>query len=87
MTDKKTDKEYKHVEVISKDFKNVPKRIESILELIETEYIFFILDDYLLIDKIDNGIIVQFINAMKKYKLDYISFYSNALLKKELIRN
>ena len=75
ITDAPTDREFENIEVVSTEAGlDMPKRMSRIIDDIETEYLFYSLDDYFLIHKIDTQRIEQLLDLMDYYRIDYLSF-------------
>lgn len=77
VTDKKTDKKYDGVEIMSTGEElgnDMPSRLKDALDRIETEYTIFLLDDYYLTKKIDNQKINNLLTIMDENKIDYLAF-------------
>ena len=75
ITDAPTNREFENIEVISTEAGlDMPKRMSRIIDDIETEYLFYSLDDYFLIHKIDTQRIEQLLDLMDYYSIDYLSF-------------
>lgn len=76
VTDAQSDKSYPNVEIISVGTrKEWSERLEFALKLLETEYVFITLDDYFLIDKVDNKSISDLVDIMKNENYDYIRLF------------
>ena len=73
VTDKITNKNYKDINIIypSEDME-WSERLNWALSKVKTEYVFFTLDDYFLIDNVKNDVIESYVEYMKNNKLDYI---------------
>lgn len=75
VTDEKTEKTFDGIEVFSAGKStDMPMRTKRIISEIKTEYVFFTLDDYLIIDKVDNEKINKLITIMDQYNIDYLVF-------------
>ena len=76
MTDKKTEKKYSGIEILSTgdDFE-LSQRTEAMLPHINTEYVLITLDDYFPIYKINTQAIETLVDDMDKYQLDYIRLF------------
>lgn len=61
---------------------DMPERTKKLLSTINTEYIFFTLDDYFLVDKIDSNRINKLLDIMDKNKIDYLSFKNHHTTRK-----
>lgn len=76
LTDHPTDFNMEGIEIIfPKSFLEFSKRIKFALDIIDTEYVLFTLDDYLLINHVDEKAIKSIIDTMDKEKLDYVRLY------------
>lgn len=76
LTDKDTDFNFPNIEIHStKDDANIVLRLKMIIEKISTKYILITLDDYFLINHVDNDKIENLVSIMEKEKLDYIRLY------------
>ena len=88
VTDAPTEKTYQNVKILSAgEGTEITERIRFALETVKSEYIFFLLDDYFLTDKIDAGKVDYYVGVMKKEALDYLRLYTfiNAKYFKEKI--
>ena len=88
VTDSPTDKEFDGVEIISAgEGTEITERIRFALQIVKTEYIIFLLDDYFLTDLINDKKVENCIGAMEKENLDYLRLYTfmNAKYFKEKI--
>lgn len=75
VTDADTDRKFEGVEVFCAGASlDMPMRTKSIISEIDTEYLFFTLDDYLIIDKVNNDRINKLIEIMDRQKIDYLVF-------------
>lgn len=75
VTDSKTDRQFKGIEVVSAgEGLDMPARTRKILSDIKTKYVFFTLDDYFLVDKINTEKISTLLDLMDKHNIDYLSF-------------
>lgn len=76
VTDKKSEKKYKNVTIISCEESSVwSDRLRFALERIEEQLIFFSLDDYFPIKKVNNMLIDRDINIMKEYDISYLRLF------------
>ncbi len=76
LTDSKHASNYDNVKIFSAgDGKEMSERLETILPLIETEYVFITLDDYFLIKKVDSSRISEIISYMDSKYLDYVRLF------------
>ena len=67
---------YSNVEIIAAgEGKEITDRLSVVLPMIETEYVFVTLDDYYLIDKVDNNRISYLLTEMERQNLDYIRLF------------
>lgn len=55
--------------------KEITDRLASVLPNIDTEFVFVTLDDYYLIQKVDNARIAYLLSEMEKQNLDYIRLF------------
>ena len=74
-TDKITEKQYSDINIISVEGLEVPRRLKAVAEKANTKYILVTLDDYFIVDKIDNKKIRRLINIMEKENLDYVRMW------------
>lgn len=76
LTDKKTGKNYENVEIISAG-KNLSfsERIRYACNEINSKYVFITLDDYFLMNKIDNSEINKILNYIKRNDVDYFRIF------------
>ena len=76
LTDEETDAGFGGIEIFSagKGLSS-PDIIEKFLPTVTTEYIFFTLDDYYLIEPVDSEKILALIDIMDKEKIDYIRLF------------
>jgi len=71
------DKSYENVDIVcAGEGTEITQRIQHVLPLISTEYIFVTLDDYYLIDKVDENRFEDIICAMNQYGIDYTRLFS-----------
>ena len=76
VTDKPTNRTFKNVTVVSAgEGTEITERLRSVMPLIKTEYILFTLDDYFLTKKISTKAIIDDIDIMHKYQLDYMRLF------------
>lgn len=61
---------------------NFPLRIKYALDVIATPYVLVTLDDYFLIDAVENKKIEYLLNEMKKENIQYLSLYNRRVTKK-----
>ena len=68
--------EYEGIDVVcAGQSKEITERLTHVLPFIETEYVFVTLDDYYLIEKVDNARIEYLLSQMDEQKLDYIRLF------------
>ena len=73
VSDKKTLKQYSNVKIIALNIEmEWSERLNWALKEIKTEYVFFTLDDYYLIDNVKNDILNTYVDLMEKESYDYI---------------
>lgn len=76
VTDKETEITFPGINIISAGSDSEwSQRLYYALDLITTEYVFVVLDDYYLVDKVSNGVIESLLTAMDSNDLDYIRLY------------
>ncbi len=76
VTDTTSKKAYENIQIFAAGNElEMPQRIKKVLETVSTEYVFITLDDYFLIEEVDNQKIENLLNAMDQYKLDYIRLF------------
>ena len=74
VSDKKSSKKYDNIKIIAPDKEmEWSERLNWALNKIRTDYVFFTLDDYFLINNVKNDIINQYIELMEKDGYDYIT--------------
>lgn len=77
VTDEATDVSYDGVSIFSAGSgKELSERIESVLPLIQTEYVLVTLDDYFETEPINSNKIDSLIDVMEKETLDYICLFN-----------
>lgn len=76
VTDAPTDKAYENVKILSAetDFE-WSERLAFALEYVKTDYVFITLDDYFLIEKVDNNSIIALTSMMEKENIDYVRLF------------
>lgn len=85
VTDKPTNRTFKNVTVVAAgEDTEITERLRAVMPFIKTEYILFTLDDYFLTEKILTSAIVEDLEDMKAYNIDYIRL---APLSKKNLRN
>lgn len=89
VSDKKTSKKYEGIKIIYPDIEmEWSERLNWALQKIKTDYIFFTLDDYFLIDNVYNEVINKYVELMEKENYDYIRLKKIRKKKSgELIKN
>lgn len=76
VTDKPSDKCFSDVKIIAAgDDKEWSERLKYALQYVNTNYVFVTLDDYFLIEKVDNSKMENYLNLMIKGGYDYFRFY------------
>lgn len=77
VTDCDSQREYDNVEIFSSgNHLEMPQRFKIFLNSVSTEYVFVTLDDYFLINKVDNQRINNILDSMDRYNLDYVRLFS-----------
>lgn len=77
VTDKPTNKRFQDVSIIVTSEKyDFPERIRFALENIKSEYILVTLDDYFVIEDIDENRICLLEQIIRRYNIDYLQLYS-----------
>lgn len=85
VTDKDTERCFENVKVIAAgDNMEMPQRIKTALKNIESEYVFLTLDDYFLIQEVDEKKIRSIVTYMSEKKIDYIRLHKIPDSKKEI---
>lgn len=73
VSDKKTTKKYDDIEILVPEIEmEWSERLNWALKKVKTDYVFFTLDDYFLINDVKNDVINEYINLMEKKNYDYI---------------
>lgn len=67
---------YPNVKLINTASKDWSNRIYNTLKEIKTEYIIFLLDDYWVLDKIDDSVMIEIFDFVRKNKPNHISYLS-----------
>ncbi|MCD7771859.1 MAG: hypothetical protein LUH23_07215 [Oscillospiraceae bacterium] len=76
VTDKDSDKQYDNVTVLAAgEDKEWSERLKFALQQVTTEYVFFTLDDYFLIEPVSNKKIDNLLNVMQSEDYDYLRLY------------
>lgn len=76
VTDKPTQRTFEGVEIIVADGDmDFPSRIKYALQFVETPYVLLTLDDYFLINTVDNSKIETLVGRAKEEKIDYLLLY------------
>ncbi len=76
VTDKEADRTFPGVEILPVcDAPEWTDRLKVALESVKTEYVFITLDDYFLIQDVDNAKMSDMINMMESERLDYLRFF------------
>lgn len=76
---------YDNIEIIcAGEKKEITERLRFVMPYITTEDIFLTLDDYYLVEKVDNNRIEYLINEMEKQNLSYIRLYKNPTSKDKI---
>lgn len=89
VTDKPTDRHFSNVKIIAAgEGTEITERLAAATEIIKTDYVVFLLDDYFLYKKIDTAKIDYCMSAMEKENFDYLRLYTfiNAKYFKEKIK-
>lgn len=77
LTDKPTDIAFEGTEIIFPPAEtDYSSRLKYALQLIESEFILFTLDDYFLIKKVDLNSFNRVVEQMKNEQIDYVRFFS-----------
>lgn len=83
VTDKQTEWFAPNVKIIVAEGQNdFPLRIKYALNIITTPYVLVTLDDYFLIDSVENQKIEYLLNRMKKEHIQYLSLYNRRVTRK-----
>lgn len=80
VTDKKTDKSFPGIGVLAID--DQPEwtdRLKKALESVKTEYVFITLDDYFLIEKVNQERMTQIVDCLIQNQYDYIRFFKRPI--------
>ena len=76
VTDKKSDKKYANVKILSVgDNVEWSDRLLSVLKIVKTEFVFITLDDYFLIKPVFSEKIKRLLMMMDEYSLDYVRLF------------
>lgn len=76
VTDKETTKSFSGINIISvTDQAEWTDRLRHALQAISTDYVFITLDDYFLIEKVDNERMNNIMNLVVKDGIDYVRFF------------
>lgn len=76
VTDKPTERSFDGVEiVVAEGDMDFPSRIKYALQYIKTPYVLLTLDDYFLIEKVNNQSIEKLVNRAEEEKIDYLLLY------------
>lgn len=76
VTDKPTDRSFDGVKIIVADGDmDFPSRIKYALQFVETPYVLLTLDDYFLVNPVNNRNIETLVNKAKVEKIDYLLLY------------
>ncbi len=90
VTEGKEEKKYKNVSFI-KTGENLEwsERLAYALNKVETEYVFVTLDDYYLVEKVDNDKINKILSLMNEHQLDYVRLFKRPTkaTKKEVVKD
>ena len=79
LTDENSQKyNYENTEIIcAGKGKEITERLSFVLPIIDTEYVFVTLDDYYLLNPVDNSRIQYLLDQMEEHNLDYIRLFSS----------
>lgn len=76
VTDRETDRKFSNVEIIAAvDQPEWSDRLKYALKFVDTEYVFVTLDDYFLIEPVDNQKMLKIIRMMDKERFDYVRLF------------
>jgi hypothetical protein len=75
LTDKETQFKIKNMEIISISSNNYSKRLIECLKYINTKYVLFSLDDYFLINKVNEKDLSEFLNFMSLNNVKYLRLF------------
>ncbi len=76
VTDRSSKKKYDDIQIYPAGNElEMPQRLKRVLKSVSTEYVFVTLDDYYLINMVDNQRIENILDSMDKYKLDYVRLF------------
>lgn len=77
ITDYPTQKSYKKIKILAAGELEWSDRLAFALKNVKTKYVFITLDDYFLINKVEDSSIKNLVNMMKKEGLDYVRLFPN----------
>lgn len=76
VTDASSEKSYSNVEIISAGTeKEWSERLAHALALVETDYVFITLDDYFLIERVNDSSITELMSMMGEENIDYVRLF------------
>lgn len=80
VTDKQTNREYEGVKfIVAGEDKDFPMRIKYAAERIDTDYILLTLDDYFLINAVDEGTLRYLVQRADDEHIDYLKLYDRRM--------
>ncbi len=76
VTDASTDKEYRDIKIIAAGTdREWSERLAFALQSVKTDYVFITLDDYFLVEKVNNSSIVALTDMMDEESIDYVRLF------------
>lgn len=80
VTDSPTDRTFPDVKIIAAGVDvEWSDRLKYALQFVKTDYVFVTLDDYFLVEKVDNDRMEALVDLMSSEKYDYIRLYKNPI--------
>lgn len=80
VTDKQTNKKYDGIEIIvAGEDKDFPMRIKYAVEHIKTDYVLLTLDDYFIINDVDEGKLQYLVDKANDERIDYLKLYDRRM--------
>jgi hypothetical protein len=82
ITDKPTTKEYKDTTIVCFEG-DMPFRLKKACEMVETEFVLITLDDYFIIDAVEEKYIAYLVKQVREKNIDYLQIYNRRYCKKK----